>query len=736
MKKAVDADRAEFDSEQAFLLHAARCLAVMRDVANELPHSGADKKASAALGRMAAETLTRMSRDRTICIGRIDLDDGDIFHVGPQVVWDGLKPVVISWAAPIAAPFYTATPTDPQGLVKRRRLQTDYDRLLGLSDETLLVADVSTPPGIDSVEVAAGTEPALNDLMLDELGRDRTGVMRQIVSTIQRDQYEIISCPAGSTTVVQGAPGTGKTVVGLHRAALLLFRNRESDTGQRILIVGPNPLFIRYISHVLPSLGETAADQVAAADLGTIRTRRSDDPMVARVKGSPSMKAVVANAVADRIRPPSEGIVFRTPTVEFEVGPEAVADAVSTARSETSTYNSGRERFRAALERLAMRAWTRTQADVRPPDFRVRSMPEFERAVDRIWPSITAAELIRQLLSSEDRLERAASDGVLTAAERRLLYRRPVASVDEVEWTTSDVPLVDEARFLLEGPPPRYWHVILDEVQDLTPMELRMVGRRMLANAATVLGDLAQATGSWRYERWSEVLEHLGVAEADAVKELRFAYRVPSEIMRMALPILKLTAPTVAAPIPYRTGGIASCIQVESSDRAAKALTVAADSGAAGTTALIAPYGLLPNLRAEFDARAVQYGDAERNESLDHPIELLDPIMAKGLEFDNVVVVEPAALIREARSGQGYKELYVALTRPTRSLTVIHSEALPWPLGDLMDGNEPALAVNDTEHHRMSETERLRAELAAELMKGGTSPADAREYAVLVYPDR
>jgi DNA helicase IV len=726
----------DFETEQAFLQHAARCLAKMTTAAKSPPGAGS-VKASAALKRMQDEFLKEVSRESTITIGRIDQVDGDRFHIGPRIVWDGINPIVISWAAPIAAPFYTATPADAQGLILRRRLRTEYDRLLGIQDDFFDTSRVGAIAATDTADKTAQIEPAISDALLDELRRKRTGELHEIAATIQRDQYEVITRAADISTIVQGAPGTGKTLVGLHRAALLLFRNRSQGFEPKVLIVGPNPLFIRYISYVLPSLNETAVDQLAASELGPIPTRLADDPAVARVKGSPMMVRVIANALTDRVRVPTEATGFRPSGLTFEVDASAIAEAVEAVRAESLPYNAMRERFRLSLEDLVTQAFLRARdRSGRSIETTLRQLPEFARAMDRIWPFMTPIELTRQLLTSEERLEKASS-GILSDAERRLLYRKPELQGAPVPWTTSDVPLLDEAQSLIEGSTPRYWHVVLDEAQDLTPMELRMVGRRVTATAITVLGDLAQATGGWKYEHWVEILNHLGIAPDSAIQELRYAYRVPTEIMKLARPILKLTAPTVANPISVRRGGAVVWIHVDSGDRSSRAVIAAIDaSRAGGTTAIVAPRGELPNLRRELESRSVQYGDAELSEVLDSQIELVDPVMAKGLEFDHVVLIEPGALIRDAASGQGYRELYVALTRATQSLALVYSDALPWPLIDMVGVSSPAREeTSDGPASATIDHELDRARIAAEMMRNGLSAAEAREYALLVYPD-
>jgi hypothetical protein len=296
-------------------------------------------------------------------------------------------------------------------------------------------------------------------------------------------------------------------------------------------------------------------------------------------------------------------------------------------------------------------------------------MPEFDRALDRIWPTITAQELVRQFLASEERIERAAG-GVLDEVERRLLYRRPVERLDQVEWSTSDIPLVDEVQQLIEPAARAYGHVIVDEAQDLTPMQLRMVGRRVSGGATTVLGDLAQATGLWSYATWDEVMEHLGFGDRVEPEDLTYAYRV-----------LALTAPSITPPVPFRDGGHSPIFVETNRDRRAvevvNSARAARESG--GTAAIIAPPSFVDALRSELQASGTEFGAADQGEWVTS-IELLDPRASKGLEFDHVVIAEPAAMIREAE-GQGQRDLYVALTRATRTLTCIHAEPLPWPLG-------------------------------------------------------
>lgn len=658
----------EFASEQQFLRHAAACLRQMQQGLPLDGAAGADPKAAAALRKHFENVRERLEDPDTVLFGRISFENGDDFYLGPRGIRDDGELIVINWAAPAAKPFYEATPGKPGGLSLRRRMATSRDKLLSIADEWFGTAAV---------------EPTIEDILLDELARDRASEMRQVVATIQSDQYRIMERPFDRPTIVQGGPGTGKTIVGLHRAALLLYRHRQQLTTRRVLVVGPNQVFMRYIAYVLPSLGETTVDQVVVDNLVDVQAHRRDDRLVARVKGDSRMVEVLRRAVVDRVRPPSEPLQFNENGTPFSIAPRVVVDLIGGYDPRSTSYSNARLQFRAAMERAVTDAYvteSRRRSPGQIPTALPRSIADLDRALDRIWPSITPSELVRQLFSSEERIERAA-EGVLSDVERRLLYRKPVERLDQVDWSTSDLPLIDEVQQLIDPVARRHGHVIVDEAQDLTPMQLRMVGRRISNGAATVLGDLAQATGLWSYSTWDEVAVHLGLSDAE-IEELIHCYRVPREIMDVALPVVALTAPSITPPNPFRDGGQPpTLVAVARSEREAEAVRyaqVAHESG--GTAAIVAPHTLLPALRSQLEGGGFDFGDAEHGE-LAATIQLLDPAASKGLEFDHVVIVEPAAIIREAEGGDGHRDLYVALTRATRTLVCLHAEPLPWPLG-------------------------------------------------------
>lgn len=656
-------------NEQAFLTRASQCLSAMKKDVERRRDGGADPKASAAIKAMHDRMLERLTDPESICFGRLNLDAGDRLYIGRQAILDRGDPIVINWAALAAAPFFEASVERPYGVTLRRRFRTKGNTLLSIADEIL--GDGGT------------AEPQINDILLEELGRERTAEMREVAATIQRDQYAIVTRPLDTVTIVQGGPGTGKTVVGLHRAALLLFRHREEITRSRVLIIGPNRLFMRYIQYVLPSLGETAAEQYAIDALGQVPVGDDDEPFVARLKGDPRMATIMRRAVVDRVRPPAEDLDITVENVPVRLSTGAVGGLVDDGDLRSLPYLVGRERFRNRLERAIRGAFTATMEgrgrSGASPAGAIRTLPEFERAMDRIWPTITAPELLRQLLSSEDRLERAAA-GLLTEMERRVLYRKPVERLEQVSWSPSDIPLVDEIQTLLEPDPVTYGHVVLDEAQDLTPMQLRMVGRRVRGHSITILGDLAQATGLWRYDSWDEIGAALGLDTPIEPIELTLAYRVPQEIMALALPVLELTAPSISPPQAIRKVGLDPSFEmVAGSGRAAAAVQRAVEAKAeGGTVGIIGPAAALSEVAAELRANRIEFGDIE-TDTLSDSVELLDPISAKGLEFDHVVLLEPAAIVREGGEDQRYQALYVALTRAMRTLSCVHSEPLPFP---------------------------------------------------------
>ncbi len=641
----------DLPSEQAYVDHAYDCLDRMRGVVERSADATDSEVAALALEAWAVRRLrTFEDAERGLCFGRLDLETTPRpLYVGRRWVHDDDNELlVVNWQAPAARPFYVATPAQPLDVTLRRRFRTDGRRLLDLSDEKL----------DGSGSVVGG------DFLLDELERSREPRMRDIVATIQTDQYRLITRDPDPPLVVQGGPGTGKTAVGLHRASYVLYSHRERL--RRVLVVGPNPTFMEYVSHVLPTLGEESVEQRAVGELvDGIEATAVDAPDVERLKGDVRLAEVLARAAAERSAARPEELVARMEGEYVRVRERQVRELVEHAREELGLTTHARERFRmdvlrrfyedygARLGGLAWRDFGEVERSLNAKGF-------LTRWLDRVWPGVAPDALVRALLTTPARLAEAAA-GILDEGEQRLLRRSRAG----FGWSDHDIPLLDEARALLAEAPRAFGHVIVDEAQDLTPMQLRMVARRARAGSVTVLGDIAQATGPVVHDRWNDVLAYLEAPPDAEVAELRHAYRVPAEIMDLALPLLAVVAPDVAPPIAFRSGAAPPRIErVDESDLVAAALREAlALAGEEGLLAVILPDALVPELAG--------------HSAYDDGVPLLSPRRAKGLEFDHVVVVEPALI---AEGDTGLRELYVALTRPTRTLVVVHARPLPAPL--------------------------------------------------------
>src|SRR5579859_6140335 len=642
----------ELQQEQAFVDNAYSCLDSMRSSLDRVQDAMATGDAAVAMEAWAKRRRkTFDDAERGLVFGRLTLDGTPRpLYIGRRWVHDDEhEPLVVNWQAPAARPFYTATPQEPQRVTVRRRYRTERRRLLDISDEAL---DGSAVDGA-----------SVSDFLLEELDRRREGRMRDIVATIQSDQYRLITAEPDGALVIQGGPGTGKTAVGLHRASWLLFTHREQL--RRVLVVGPNPTFMDYVSHVLPALGEEAVEQRAMTELlDGIEVGREDARDVALLKSDTRLREAIARAVELSVKPAPEELVLYADGVFVSVRERDVHALLEEALDSGLALQPARERFRMSLLR---RSYERYGELLGPQA--LRTFDDLERALrrngfltkflDRVLPLPRADKLVRRLLTSPAALAEAA-EGVLDRDEQKLLLRDRPKRVSDLRWSEHDLPLLDEARVRLEGPPRAYGHVIVDEAQDLSPMQLLAISRRAIDGSLTMLGDVAQATGPVVYRRWQELEPYLPDDAELSIEELRHAYRVPAEIMDFALPLLDRIAPEVEPPLAYRKGGdpprlvrVAESELVETALREAVAL-----EDLDGLVAVVAP-------------RSLPVDDT-------FPFPILTPRQAKGLEFDHVVVVEPAAV---ADGGdRGLRELYVALTRPTKTLVVVHARPLPEPL--------------------------------------------------------
>ena len=666
--------------EQAYLDRAQECLELMRARAQGRAASGA-REAQMEGTRDAAILLDTLERRHAmladapgaLAFGRLDEERGERFYVGRRHIEDDAgDPVVVDWRADVSIPFYRATWADPLGLAHRRRFALDGRELVGFFDE-----DFTDP---DATAAGGGGVP---DPLLAELERARTGEMRDIVATIQAEQDVVIRAPLEDCIVVQGGPGTGKTAVGLHRAAFLLYEHRRRLERERLLVVGPNRLFLRYISQVLPSLGETSVVQTTLAGLlaHRYRVRAHDEPDVARLKGDARMATVIRRAATMGLHEHARPVRVRVGSVTVGLPEDEVARLVALVVGRGLPLNQGREQFRRRMLHSLFTRYEEAREAADEDEFLAvaRRDRSLTGALDRLWPSVSAPTVVRKLFGSR-RFLAAAGDGVLDAGEQRRLYRPATRRLTDEHWTRADLALLDEADDCSAGTPLTFGHVVVDEAQDLSPMELRVVGRRCPSRSMTALGDLAQATTVGGQRDWQEALAHLGAPDG-RVAELELGYRVPAPILDLANRLLPLAAPGVRPARSVRLAGEPPrIVHVAPDDLAGAIAESVRDTPDASSIGIIAPTSLLERVANALADAAIEFGDGRLDVALGDRVTLLPPVTAKGLEFDAVTVVEPARIVGEEPSG--LRVLYVALTRAVRRLTVVHTEPLPAALVD------------------------------------------------------
>ena len=679
-------DNAELEAEQAYLDHAYECLERTRRVAlqaKDLVENGPGGTFQARYEREvilenAANRLAQLDLgDQSLCFGRIDqATTGDSFYIGRVAVADDDKePVIVDWRAPVAEPFYRATGPVPMGLARRRHFASQGKVLRGLEDEFFGEAAI----GLDQGKVSG------QGALIAALEESRSGRLSDIVATIQGEQDEVIRAPLPGVLVVQGGPGTGKTVVALHRAAYLLYTYRFPLEGQGVLVLGPNRLFLSYIEQVLPSLGEAGVQVAVLADLvPNIRATGVDPPDVGRIKGDLRMCRLVARAVRDRERPLRETAVIPYGVERLRITPEDAREMVTFARRRARTHNAGRKHLESAFfERLASKM--REPLDPSVLRERVRQLPETREALERMWPILTPAELLNDLFGSSGLL-RSAGRRWFSDAEVALLERTRAPDPGALVWSSNDVPLLDEALELL-GARPRhrdedsirtYGHIVVDEAQDLSPMELRVIERRSLGGSMTIVGDIAQATASCSHDSWESVLQHLPDRRAPRRAELVIGYRVPAPSMQLASRVLELAAPGLQPPRSIRESGDAPILTSSSDETFASDLCAAVRrevvAVGSGNVAVIVPTAWIDRAEAALRSGGVDFGQAHRG-NLDHQVTVAPVRLVKGLELDACIVVDPATILADEH--RGAQTLYVALTRATKRLTVLHTNALP-----------------------------------------------------------
>jgi DNA helicase IV len=746
---------------------SARLAAVLRDVA-ETPQSRVERDAAGA--RYTGRLAQLAAAENGLVFGRLDFRDGICRYIGRLGILDDsedYEPLLMDWRAPAARPFYVATAITPEGVRRRRHIRTRRRTVVGIDDEVLDLEQAAAAAGPGGREGLTG-EAAL----LAALNAGRTGRMGDIVATIQAEQDRVIRSGHTGVLVVQGGPGTGKTVVALHRAAYLLYTYRDQLARRGVLIIGPNATFLQYIGQVLPSLGETGVVLSTIAELYPgVSADRSEPAATAAIKGRADMADVVAAAVRDRQWLPADHLEVVVDREVLRLDRRTCEQARARARRSRLPHNLARPIVAAyVIDALARQIADRLGADpyaedplgaddapgsganyFDPDDIdevrrELRGNPRVRAAIDELWPALTARRLLADLFASPERLAAAAPG--MTGAERAALLRDPGAG-----WTVADIPLLDEAAELLgdddheareraerqrrrrqlayaqgvldilardvdsdeealmvtdlldadlladrheeldtrtvaeRAADERTWtfgHVIVDEAQELSPMAWRSLMRRCPTRSMTLAGDLAQTGDLAGTSSWRQVLEPY-VADRWRLAELTVNYRTPAEIMAVAARLPGELDPDFRPPRSVRETGVRPWrIEVPPEELATRLTSAAADAAAevgdAGRVAVIVPASRLVDLGGAL-TRTLPDVTVGEGAELAGAVVVLTVRQAKGLEFDTVLIADPGQILAESERGRN--DLYVALTRATKRLGILHSGPPPAALAEL-----------------------------------------------------
>ncbi|MFI5911535.1 HelD family protein [Dactylosporangium sp. NPDC051541] len=662
----MDSKAAEIAAEQQHFdlahKHRERATAELGEHPDAAANAGAGRS---LFGFRRSRRDALATADQEVAFGRLDQAD-EVFYVGKETIFDDQRQVlVVNWKTPIGGLYYEASHENPHGLARKRTFTTEINHILDFED--VIFQQLAA-----AVEALDGPDAAL----LGELDRARTGEMHDIVATIQAAQYQLIRFPLEHVLVIEGGPGTGKTAVALHRVSWLLYNEQERLRPRDVLVVGPHPAFTRYIRRVLPSLGDTDVEQIDIDQLGPpVQRGRQEDPATRRLKGEARMAELLARALEARIGAPeaAERMLFDGRFLTL-TGAEVAAE-VTAARQAGGSYAHRRQRLRARLAELVRDRGGPLEAERLAP---------VENLLERLWPLQSPAAFLRGLFGSRNRLV-AAAGSAFTEQEISLLYRRGTDRLSAQIWSAADIPLLDEIDELLNGVTGRYRHIVVDEAQDLSPMQLRALGRRSANGSFTLVGDLAQSTGAWARDSWDEVTEHLPPQQQRAIANLKYGYRVPRQVYELAAMLLPLAAPGVEPTRVVREGPADPGTHVvEPGERAGRVAQIARDHlEAQRFVGIICPGVLRQELEFALHANDLPWGRADQGE-LDRTLNLVSPQEAKGLEFDAVIVVEPEEIVAE--DPRGHRLLFVALTRTIRYLDIVASgDTLPL---------EPALTLD------------------------------------------
>ncbi|WP_250399587.1 HelD family protein [Streptomyces cellostaticus] len=662
-------ERAHHDTCRAALAAMVDGAAAQVVTGEDVSASGADAEVLGYRLRSRAKALRELP-EGPLFFGRLDFaaDDpghgGQNYHVGRLRITEdpAAPPLVVDWRAPVSRAFYQASAGEPQGVEVRRRFgwaaggRGDSADLTGFEDEHL-----------------GRGESRISDIVAAEIERPRVGPMRDIAATIQPEQDDLVRGDLTDSVCVQGAPGTGKTAVGLHRAAYLLYTHPRRVQQAGMLILGPNRTFLSYIAEVLPALGESGVRQATLLDeIARHPVTGADPARAAALKHDARMAEVLRRALYARVS--TDGVAdLAVPdgSYRWRVSAARLAGIVEEVRAERQPYAVGRERVRArVVRRLLEQAERRSGPPPRAWVRRIERARAITARLDTVWPKARPEEVLAALLTDRAVLARAA-EGLLAPDEQEaLLWARPPRSHRSARWSAADLVLLDEIAGLIEHPG-GYGHIVVDEAQDLSPMECRAVARRAEYGSLTVLGDLAQGTTPWAARDWRVQLRHLGKPDA-AVVPLTTGFRVPAAVVELANRLLARLDVPVPAATSLRTDGE---LTVRPTDDVPGTTVTAVRAALAreGSVAVVAADADLARVRdALTDAGIGTAGPGE----LGARVAVVPANLVKGLEYDHVVAVEPAA-VAEAEA-RGANRLYVVLTRAVSRLDVVHTRPLPF----------------------------------------------------------
>ncbi|MEI5099206.1 AAA family ATPase [Streptomyces sp. PmtG] len=665
--------------ERAYHDLCRAALAAMVDGAQEHVLSGEHVAASGADAEVLGYQLRSKAKEMRelpeapLYFGRLDFGPdapeagdhrGQRYHIGRLRITEdpAAPPLVVDWRAPVSRAFYQAGARDPRGVAVRRR----FGWAPGSRGES---ADLTS---LEDEHLAAGEAGAPSRIVAGEIERPRVGPMRDIAATIQPEQDDLVRGPLTASVCVQGAPGTGKTAVGLHRAAYLLYTHPQRVRRSGLLILGPNRTFLRYIAEVLPSLGESGVRQATVLDeIARQPVRGHDDEAAATVKHDARMAEVLRRALYARVTPVADPLAVPDGSYRWRVSAHELGRIVADVRAEEPPYDTGRERVRTrAVRHLQEQAERRAGPVSNTWLQRISRARPVSAFVDATWPKARPEEVLARLLTDAGALADAA-DGLLTPEEQRAIHwPRPPRSFKSARWSAADLVLLDELAGLIERPE-GYGHIVVDEAQDLSPMECRAIARRAGFGSLTVLGDLAQGTTPWAARSWPELLAHLGKPDA-AVTALTTGFRVPRAIVELANQLLDGLGVDVPPARSLRHDGELTVRRADDVTAAAVA-AVRAALAREGSIGVIAADGATDALSAALTRAGIE---AAGPDELGARVTVLPASMAKGLEYDHVVAVEPAAIAAAER--RGLHRLYVVLTRAVSRLDVVHGGRLPW----------------------------------------------------------